>query len=124
MTWSAVSGGNITYTVCYSRKLVTQPVQWTNGNCDSSGITGTSTTLGPLRGGTIYTIWVRAVSSGGQGPDSSPVEQKTCIGKWHVFYGGNLQIADNLILQRIHNFWFFMLQFLLNMHCFTILKVG
>ena len=108
VSWSAVSGSNITYTVCYSRKLSTQPDRWSNGNCGTSGITGTSTTLGPLSGGTIYTIWVRAVSSGGRGPDSGIVKQKTCIGKLYVLYDGNLQIADNLILQRIHNFWFFM----------------
>ena len=71
-------------------------MRWSSGNCDTSGITGTSTTLGPLIEGTTYVIWVRAVSSGRQGNDSDIVEQKTFIGKWYVLYGGNLQIADNL----------------------------
>ena len=87
VSWSAVRGSGITYTVCYSRQLSTQPVRWSSGNCGTSGITGTSTTLGPLSGGTTYLIWVRAVSSGGQGPDSGSVQQKTCNGKLYVLYG-------------------------------------
>ena len=35
-----------------------------NANCDTSGITGTSTTLSPLTPGTLHFIWVAAVLSG------------------------------------------------------------
>ena len=70
MSWSAVNGSGITYTVCYSITSGTQSDPPSNANCDTSGITGTSTTLGPLSRGTTYYIWVAAVSSGGQGPYS------------------------------------------------------
>ena len=98
MSWNAVSGGNITYTVCYSRKLSTQPVRWSFGNCGTSGITGTSTTLGPLSGGTTYYIWVRAVSSGGQGPDSNLVQQNACNGKLHLLYQGRIGSRAVMVL--------------------------
>ena len=70
VSWSAVSGSGITYTVCYSTTSGTQSDPPVNVNCGTSGITGTSTTLGPLSRGTTYYIWVAAVSSGGQGPYS------------------------------------------------------
>ena len=70
VSWSAVSGSGITYTVCYSTTRGTQSGPPSDANCDTSGITGTSTTLGPLSRGTTYYIWVRAVSSDGQGPYS------------------------------------------------------
>ena len=69
VSWSAVSGSNITYTVCYVN-VTTDPPYHGYTNCDASGITGTSTTLSPLSGGTTYKIWVKAVSSDGQGPYS------------------------------------------------------
>ena len=87
MSWRAVNGSNITYTVCYSTRLGTQPDRWSNIYCNTSGITGTSTTLGPLSGGTTYLIWVRAESSGRQGTYSGPVQQTACNGKWYVLYG-------------------------------------
>ena len=80
VSWSAVSGSGITYTVCYSTTSGTQSDPPSNANCDTSGITGTSTTLGPLSRGTTYYIWVAAVSSGGQGPDSDRRQNATYNG--------------------------------------------
>ena len=82
VSWSAVSGSGITYTVCYSTTSGTQSGPPSGANCSTSGITGTSTTLGPLSGGTAYYIWVRAESSGGQGPYSDRVRGRTCNGQW------------------------------------------
>ena len=70
VSWSAVSGSGITYTVCYSTTSGTQSDPPSKANCDTSGITGTSTTLGPLSRGTTYYIWVAAVSAGRRGPYS------------------------------------------------------
>ena len=70
VSWSAVSGSGITYTVCYSTTSGTQSDPPSKANCGTSGITGTSTTLGPLSRGTTYYIWVAAVSSGERGPYS------------------------------------------------------
>ena len=80
VSWSAVSGSGITYTVYYSTTSGTQSDPPSDANCGTSGITGTSTTLGPLSGGTTYYIWVAAVSSDGQGPYS--------VGKQVISYGG------------------------------------
>ena len=77
MSWSAVIVSGITYTVCYSTTSGTQSDPPSNANCSSSGITGTSTTLGPLSRGTIYYIWVAAVSSGGRGPYSDRKQRTT-----------------------------------------------
>ena len=65
VSWSAVSGSGITYTVCYSTTSGTLSDPPSSANCDTSGITGTSTTLGPLSRRTFYYIWVAAVSSDG-----------------------------------------------------------
>ena len=81
VSWSAVSGSGITYTVCYSTTSGTQSDPPSNANCDTSGITGTSTTLGPLSRGTTYYIWVAAVSSGGQGSYSDRRQSITYNGK-------------------------------------------
>ena len=70
VSWSAVSGSGITYTVCYSTTSGTQSHPPSNANCGTSGITGTSTTLGALSRGTTYYIWLKAVSLNGQGPYS------------------------------------------------------
>ena len=70
VSWSAVSGSGITYTVCYSTTSGTQSDPPSNADCATNEITGTSTTLGPLSRGTTYYIWVAAVSSGGRGPYS------------------------------------------------------
>ena len=72
VSWSAVSGSGINYTVCYSTTSGTQSDPPSNANC-STGITGTSTTLGPLSRGTTYYIWVAAVSSGGRGQYSERI---------------------------------------------------
>ena len=77
VSWSAVSGSGITYTVCYSTTSGTQSDPPSNANCGTSRITGTSTTLGPLSRGTTYYIWVVAVSSGGRGPYSDRRQQRT-----------------------------------------------
>ena len=80
VSWSAVSGSGISYTVCYSTTSGTQSDPPSNANCDTSGIASTSTTLGPLSRGTTYYIWVAAVSSGGQGPYSDR--------RWGITYTG------------------------------------
>ena len=80
VSWTAVSGSGITYTVWYSTNsgTTTEPP---SGALTVSGITGTSTTLSSgLIQGTPYYIWVAAVSSGGQGPYSTRVSQTTFEG--------------------------------------------
>ena len=85
MSWS---GSGITYTVCYSTTSGTQsdPPSGASADCSTSGITGTSTILGPLNRNTTYYIWVRAVSSGRRGPYSDRVQRRTCNGEWYVLY--------------------------------------
>ena len=75
VSWNAVNGSGINYTVCYSTNRGNQSDPPSGANCSTSGITGTSTTLGPLSGGTTYYIWVRAVSSGGRGPYSDRMRE-------------------------------------------------
>ena len=65
MSWTAVHGSGITYTVCYSTTSGTQSDPPSGAKCSANGITGTSTTLSPLSKGTTYYIWVAAVSSDG-----------------------------------------------------------
>ena len=77
VSWSAVSGSGITYTVCYSTTSGTQSNPPSGANCDTSGITGTSATLGSLSIGTTYYIWVAAVSSVGRGPYSGRRQETT-----------------------------------------------
>ena len=81
VSWSVVSGSGITYTVCYSTTSGTQSNPPSDANCGSSGITGTSTTLGTLSKGTTYYIWVAAVSSGGRGAYSDRQQARTHNGK-------------------------------------------
>ena len=81
VSWSAVSGSGITYTVCYSTTSGTQSDPPSGANCDANGITGTSATLGSLSGGTTYYIWVAAVSSGGRGPYSDREQERTYQGE-------------------------------------------
>ena len=81
VSWSAVNASEITYTVCYSTTSGTQSDPPSNADCGISGITGTSTTLGPLSRGTTYYIWVVALSSGGQGPYSARKQSTTYNGK-------------------------------------------
>ena len=71
-------------------------MRWTNGNCDNSGITGTSTTLGPLSAGATYIIWVRAVSPGRKGQRSNSVQENTCNGRLIVcIVWCNLQMTES-----------------------------
>ena len=71
MSWRAVSGSDITYTVVYA-----EVNDRTSGE-RVEGIIGTSTILGPLSPGTTYSIWVAAVSSGGVGNYNSEILQRT-----------------------------------------------
>ena len=85
VSWTAVSDeSGITYTVRYSTSggTTTEPP---SGTSTESGIAGTSTKLSGLTQGTMYYIWVAAVSSDGQGPYSTRVSQTTFTGKY-VFY--------------------------------------
>ena len=87
VSWSAVSGSGINYTVCHSTNRGNQSYPPSGANCSTTRITGTSTTLGPLSRGTTYFIWVRAESSGGKGPYSDRVQQNTCCnGECYVIY--------------------------------------
>ena len=81
VSWSAVSGSGITYTVCYNTTSGTQSDPPSDANCDASRITGTSTTLGSLSIGTTYYIWVAAVSSDGRGQYSDRRQERTYQGK-------------------------------------------
>ena len=76
VSWSAVSGSGITYTVCYV-KVNSDPPSCKN----TEGITGTSTTLSPLSPGTTYNIWVRAESSAGPGHYSYVRQHRTYRGE-------------------------------------------
>ena len=76
VSWSAVSGIGITYTVCYISVNSDPP------SCEyAEGITDTSTTLSPLSPGTTYNIWVRAESSAGAGHYSSVRQHRTYQGE-------------------------------------------
>ena len=68
--WQALTEGAVTYTVKYSTQpgeVDTPPV----GALEVTGISGTSTILTALEGGTTYYIWVVGVSEGGEGPHSN-----------------------------------------------------
>ena len=88
VSWTAVSGSGITYTVCYSTTSGTQSNPPSGANCGARGITSTSSKLGPLSGGTTYYIWVAAVSSDGRGAYSDRQKSKTYNGKlqWIATY--------------------------------------
>ena len=79
VSWTAVSGSGITYTVWYSTSsgTTTDPP---SGALTVSGITGTSTTLSGLIQGSPHYIWVAAFSSVGQGSYSTRVSQTTFEG--------------------------------------------
>ena len=81
VSWSAVRGSNITYTVCYSVKIGTNNAPPTNqSNCRTSEKTGPHARLYPLRGRTTYYIWVRPESSGIKGPFSNRTMETTYKG--------------------------------------------
>ena len=81
VSWSAVSGSGITYTVCYSTTSETQSNPPSGADCSTSGLTGMSTTLGSLSSGTIYYIWVNADFRNEQGPYSDRVQKRACYGE-------------------------------------------
>ena len=69
VTWQAVAGGVVNYTVKYS----TQPGEVNTppeGALEVKGISSTSTILTALERSTTYYIWVVGVSEGGEGPRS------------------------------------------------------
>ena len=67
VTWSAVRGSNITYTVCYSMEEGRPRKPPPNKSVCIAEIPEPYIQLYPLSKGTTYYIWVRAVSSDGQG---------------------------------------------------------
>ena len=69
VTWQAVAGGAVNYTVKYSTRPgeVNTPPE---GALEVKGIGVTSTILTALERGTTYYIWVVGVSEGGEGPHS------------------------------------------------------
>ena len=79
VSWPAVDGYGITYTVWYSTHSGTikkPPSEAKN----KKGITGTSITLSGLKQGIRYYIWVAAVSSGEKGCFSTRVSETTYKG--------------------------------------------
>ena len=86
VSWTAVPGSGITYTVWYSTNsgTTTEPP---SGALNVSGITGTSTTLSGLAHGTTYYIWVSAVSSGVPGTNSMRMSETTYLGNVHTVVG-------------------------------------
>ena len=81
VSWDAASGSGITYTVCYSIHSGTNCGPPTSASCNT-GINETSIALYYLSSGTLYYIWVAAVSSGVQGPFSDLYQIKTYSGKY------------------------------------------
>ena len=79
VSWTAVPGSGITYTVWYSTSSGTK-TEPPSGASTVSGITGTSTTLSGLEQDTRYYIWVAAFSPDGQGPYSERTLQTTHAG--------------------------------------------
>ena len=69
VTWHALASGAVTYTVKYSTQAgeVNTPPE---GALEVMGISGNSTILTALEGGTTYYTWVMGVSEGGEGPHS------------------------------------------------------
>ena len=69
VTWQAVAGGAVNYTVKYS----TQPGEVNTppeGALEMKGISVTSTILTALERGTTYYIWVVGMLQGGERPQS------------------------------------------------------
>ena len=71
-----------------------------SGALTMSGIAGTSTTLSGLTQGTMYYIWVAAVSSVRQGPYSTRVSETTYDGKY-VINSGKIN-HDMCCISEIH----------------------
>ena len=80
VTWQAVAGGAVNYTVKYS----TQPGEVNTppeGALEVKGINSTSTILTALERGTTYYIWVVGMFHGGEGPRSNRMSGVTYDGK-------------------------------------------
>ena len=76
VTWQAVAGGAVNYTVKYS----TQPGEVNTPPEEAlevKGINSTSTILTALERGTAYYIWVVGVSEGEEGPHSGRMSEVT-----------------------------------------------
>ena len=89
VSWTAVPGSGITYTVWYSTNSGTT-AEPPSGALNVSGITGTSTTLGGLAQGTTYYIWVSAISSGVPGTYSMRMSETP--------YSGNVDVVDRSLV--------------------------
>ena len=94
VSWRAVSGGGITYTVCYSTTSGTQ----SDPPSGASGIPGTSTTLGPFTIGATYYIWVAVVSSDGRGPYSGREQETTYQGEQLLVISGGWSMITSVQL--------------------------
>ena len=94
ISWTAVPGSGINYTVWYSTccGTTTEPP---SGALNVSGITGISTTLSRLAQGTTYYIWISAVSSGVSGIYSMRMSETT--------YSGNVTIISHLSMGHLSN---------------------
>ena len=79
ISWTAVPGSGITYTVWYSTSSGYE-IEPPSGASTMSRITGISTIVSGLKIGTRYYIWVAAVLSDGLGPYSIRVSQTTFSG--------------------------------------------
>ena len=81
ISWTPITDFDydISYTVWYSTSsgTTTEPP---SGASTMSGITGTVATVSGLTQGTIYYIWVAAISSVGEGPFSTRVSKRTYRG--------------------------------------------
>ena len=76
VTWQGLAEEAVIYTVKYS----TQPGEMNTppeGALEVTGISGTSTIMTALEGGTTYYIWVVGVSVGGEGPHSDRTSEVT-----------------------------------------------
>ena len=95
VSWNAVPGSGITYTVAYSNSsgTITEPP---SGALTVKGITGTSTTLSGLTQGIRYYIWVAAFSLNGQGPYSIRTSQTTYAGMLCTLYKKCMYIYKNI----------------------------
>ena len=85
VSWTAIPGSEITYTVWYSKSsgTISEPPSEAS---TVAGITRTSTTLSGLEEYTEYYIWVAAVSSYGQGYYSARVSETTYTGILFFIY--------------------------------------
>ena len=115
VSWTAVPGSGITYTVWYSTNngTTTEPPF---GALNVSGIIGTSTTLSGLTQGTTYYIWVSAVSSGVPGTYSMRLSETTYSGNV-TYICRSFRCATNtiyLLIQKYLQFYIIYVSFTIN----------